>query len=93
MADFEYRVVWKRHGGLAASYQHYQTLEGAEAKVARLRGEFNVELDGGYGTVHVQPGTEWLEERGVAPLEWIRIDARPVGDWQRGEALGVAADG
>jgi hypothetical protein len=76
----EFRVAWKREG-LRRATAIFQTLAGANAKAARLRGEFTVECDGGYGTVYTMEGTEWLDDRGVPPLEFLRVESRPVGKW------------
>lgn len=76
----EYRVVWKREG-LRRTTAIYQTREGAEAKAGRLRGEFVVLADGGYGGVVEVEGVDWLDDRGVPNLEYLHIETRPVGEW------------
>lgn len=80
MNGVEYRVVWKREG-LRRVTSIYQTREGAEDKADRLRGEFVVLADGGYGGVVPIEGADWLADRGVPDLEYLHIESRPVGDW------------
>ena len=80
MSKHEYRVVWKREG-LRRVTAIYQTLDGAQAKAARLRGEFTIEMDGGYGGVYQMEGVDWFDDMGVPDLEYLHIESRPVGEW------------
>lgn len=80
MSRHEYRVVWKREG-LRRVTAIFQTRKGAEDKADRLRGEFVVLADGGYGGVVEVEGVDWLADLGVPDLEYLHIESRPVGEW------------
>jgi len=76
MSGVEYRIVWKREG-LRRRTTIRQTLVGARQKAKRLEGDFEVER-------LVRPplaGKDWFDELGVPPLEFIRVESRPVGAW------------
>jgi len=96
MSGVEYRIVWKREG-LRRRTTIRQTLVGAQQKAKRLEGDFVVDVGSREGSVELD-GSDWLGRLGVPPLEFIRVESRPVGGWvevldHRGDVRVVQVDG
>jgi hypothetical protein len=77
----EYRLWWKRCGRNATS-KIMQTEKGAVEKAERL-----LRLDEDKRVVDVDTGRSPFE--GMPDLEWLRLERRPVGAWERAREFDV----
>ena len=91
--EVEYRVVWKREGlrtksrryaRVGQAERYLQIVEGRMAEATGLNPEAAACCDGWQCGCQGQTNAEvWAEVAArVPPLEWVRIEARPVGAWR-----------